>query len=55
MSPDEDELELDLDEDESDELDSLENPRVTEVDSEEEAPKLVAKDETSQDPSGDAW
>ena len=48
MSPDEDELELDLDEDESDELDSLENPRVTEVDSEEEAPKLVAKAEKAQ-------
>lgn len=46
LSPDEDELELELDEDESDELDTLENPRVTEVDSdEEEAPKLVAKAE----------
>jgi len=42
LSPDEDELELELDEDESDDLDALENPRVTEVDSEEEAPKLVA-------------
>jgi len=41
LSPDEDEL--DLEDDESDDLDTLENPRVTEVDSEEEAPKLVAK------------
>lgn len=42
LSPDEDELELDeMDESEDDELDGLENPRVTEVDSEEEAPKLV--------------
>lgn len=45
LSPDEDELELELDEDESDELDTLEDPRITEVDSEEEveAPKLVEK------------
>jgi FK506-binding nuclear protein len=44
LSPDEDELELE--DDESDDLDTLENPRVTEVDSdEEEAPKLVAKAE----------
>jgi FK506-binding nuclear protein len=42
LSPDEDELELDLEmDDESDELDDLENPRITEVDSEDEAPKLV--------------
>lgn len=41
LSPDEDEL--DLEDDESDDLDTLENPRVTEVDSEDEAPKLVAK------------
>ncbi|KAF9701521.1 hypothetical protein EKO04_001154 [Ascochyta lentis] len=42
LSPDEDELDLDeMDESEEDELDGLENPRVTEVDSEEEAPKLV--------------
>jgi FK506-binding nuclear protein len=42
LSPDEDELELDIDEDESDELDGLGDPRITEVDSEEEeAPKLV--------------
>lgn len=42
MSPDEDELEID--EDESDDLDALEDPRITEVDSDdEEAPKLVAK------------
>ncbi|KAE8452153.1 hypothetical protein EG329_001620 [Mollisiaceae sp. DMI_Dod_QoI] len=44
LSPDEDELELEMDDDESDELDALENPRITEVDSEEEeAPKLVSK------------
>jgi FK506-binding nuclear protein len=39
MSPDEDELEGEDDED--DLLDSLKDPRITEVDSEEEAPKLV--------------
>ncbi|KAL8715676.1 MAG: hypothetical protein Q9225_006322 [Loekoesia sp. 1 TL-2023] len=39
LSPDEDELD---EEDESDELDNLEDPRITEVDTdEEEAPKLV--------------
>lgn len=42
MSPNEDELEL-LDDDEEDELDDLENPRITEVESEDEAPKLVTK------------
>lgn len=44
LSPDEDEIDMDdlMDEDgESDDLDSLENPRVTEVDTDEEAPKLV--------------
>lgn len=45
LSPDEDELDMDdvMDEDEEDDkLDGLENPRVTEVESEEEeAPKLV--------------
>lgn len=44
LSPDEDELDMDelMDEDEeSDDLDGLEDPRVTEVDSDEEAPKLV--------------
>lgn len=41
LSPDEDELDMDVDE-ESDDLDQLENPRITEVESdEEEAPKLV--------------
>lgn len=41
LSPDEDELDMDMDE-ESDDLDELENPRITEVESdEEEAPKLV--------------
>jgi len=42
LSPDEDELEIEMDDDESDDLDTLENPRVTEVDSEDEAPKLVS-------------
>ena len=44
MSPDEDELE---DDDQSDELDDLEDPRITELGSEddEEAPKLVKKAE----------
>ncbi|KAL3478127.1 hypothetical protein BJX99DRAFT_256892 [Aspergillus californicus] len=45
LSPDEDELDLDElmmgEDDESDDLDDLENPRITEVDSEEETPKLV--------------
>lgn len=41
LSPDEDELELEMDDDESDILDALEDPRITEVDSDEEAPKLV--------------
>lgn len=46
LSPDEDELDLDeimamQDDDESDDLDDLEDPRITEVESEEEAPKLV--------------
>ena len=42
MSPDEDEFEYD---EESDELDDLEEPRITEVVSEEEPPTLVKKDE----------
>lgn len=44
LSPNEDELDMDelMDEDEEDDdLDGLEDPRVTEVDSDEEAPKLV--------------
>jgi len=41
MGSDEDELDMELDESEDDELDNIDNPRVTEVDSEEEAPKLV--------------
>jgi len=42
LSPDELDYDLGGDSDEeSDELDDVENPRVTEVDSEEEAPKLV--------------
>ena len=45
MSPEEDELEGALDDDESDELDNLKDPRITEVESEEEeAPKLVKND-----------
>ena len=45
MSPDEDELEGDLDDEERDELDDLEDPRITEVGSDEdEAPKLVKKE-----------
>ncbi|KAI9925155.1 hypothetical protein ASPWEDRAFT_45910 [Aspergillus wentii DTO 134E9] len=46
LSPDEDELDIDAlmdEDDESDDLDDLENPRITEVDSEEEAPKLIEK------------
>jgi FK506-binding nuclear protein len=42
MGSDEDELDMELDESEDDELDNLEDPRITEVESEEEAPKLVA-------------
>lgn len=47
MFPDEDELE---DDEESDELDDLEDPRITEVASEdeEEPPKLVKKDEVEK-------
>ncbi|KAK5693178.1 peptidylprolyl isomerase fpr3 [Elasticomyces elasticus] len=43
LSPDEDELDMDImDEDgEEDDLDGLDDPRITEVDSDEEAPKLV--------------
>jgi FK506-binding nuclear protein len=42
LGSDEGELELDeMDEDESDELDDIEDPRITEVESEDEAPKLV--------------
>lgn len=46
LSPDEDELDYEVDSD--DELDDLEDPRVTEVDSEEEAPALVAADKKSK-------
>ena len=51
LSPDEDELELD-DEDESDELDDLEDPRITEVESEDEqkAPLLVKKEKVEEKP-----
>ena len=44
LTPEDDELDIEGDEDESDELDDLEDPRVTEVDSDEEladAPKLI--------------
>ena len=46
LSPDEDELEaqlaLGMDDSESDELDDMDDPRIMEVDSDEEAPKLTA-------------
>ncbi|KAL8937459.1 MAG: hypothetical protein Q9216_004404 [Gyalolechia sp. 2 TL-2023] len=42
LSPDEDELD---EEDESDELDNLKDPRITEVDTDEEAPKLVKNEQ----------
>jgi FK506-binding nuclear protein len=48
LSPDEDELELEMEDDESDDLDALEDPRITEVDSEEEVPKLVTKAEKKE-------
>jgi FK506-binding nuclear protein len=46
LSPDEDELDMDelmamQEGDDSDDLDDMEDPRITEVESEEEAPKLV--------------
>ncbi|KAJ5700915.1 hypothetical protein N7493_011961 [Penicillium malachiteum] len=45
LSPDEEELDMEellaMDDDESDDLDGMDDPRITEVDSEEEAPKLV--------------
>lgn len=45
LSPDEDELDMEelmaMEDDESDDLDDMEDPRITEIDSEEEAPKLV--------------
>lgn len=41
LTPDDDELEMPDSEDESDELDDMEDPRVTEVESEDDAPKLV--------------
>ena len=49
MSPDEDELEL-ANGDESDDLDEMEDPRITELASEEdkEPPKLIKKDESNQ-------
>lgn len=50
LSPDEDELEEDYDSEEEDELDGLENPRITELGSDdEEPPKLV---EASKDKKG---
>jgi FK506-binding nuclear protein len=54
LSPNEDELEMLMDEDEeSDELDGFENPRVTEVDSDdEEVPKLVAKADKKAEKKG---
>ncbi|KAJ5759641.1 hypothetical protein N7520_006797 [Penicillium odoratum] len=45
LSPDEEELDMEqllaMDGEESDDLDGMDDPRITEVDSEEEAPKLV--------------
>ncbi|KAJ5923633.1 hypothetical protein N7454_008878 [Penicillium verhagenii] len=45
LSPDEEELDMEellaMDADESDDLDGMDDPRITEVDSEEDAPKLV--------------
>lgn len=53
MSPDEDELEGEYDdEDETDELDDLEDPRITEVDSEDEAPKLIKNEKSEPAPKG---
>ena len=50
MSPDEDELEDDLDDEESDELDNVDDPRITEIDSEEdEAPKLVKNEKKAKE------
>jgi FK506-binding nuclear protein len=51
LSPDEDEIELELD-DESDELDGLDDPRITEVDSDEEPPKLVKAEEKKAEKKG---
>jgi FK506-binding nuclear protein len=50
LGEDEDELDLDeMDEDEDDELDATNDPRITEVDTdEEEAPKLVTGDKKSK-------
>jgi len=50
MSPDEDELDELQDQDESDALDDLEDPRITEIASqdEEEPPKLIKKDEPAK-------
>ena len=52
LSPDEDE-EIQMDEEESDELDDLEDPRITEVDTDEdEVPKLTTKIEIKSDKKG---
>ncbi|KAH8726420.1 hypothetical protein GQ44DRAFT_738864 [Phaeosphaeriaceae sp. PMI808] len=48
LGSDEDELDVDeMDESEDDELDGLDDPRITEVESEDEAPKLVAASKKS--------
>ncbi|KAL3419053.1 FK506-binding protein 4 [Phlyctema vagabunda] len=53
LSPDEDELDIELDGDESDELDGLDDPRVTEIESDdEEVPKLVSKADKKADKKG---
>lgn len=49
LGSDEDELDLDeMDESEDDDLDGMDDPRITEVDSEEEAPKLVNASQKSK-------
>lgn len=49
LGSDEDELDVDeIDESEDDELDGLKDPRVTEVESEDEAPKLVEANKKSK-------
>ena len=50
LDPDEDELEEELSSDEeSDELDDMEDPRITEVESEDEAPKLIKAPSKAKD------
>ena len=52
LDPDLDELDDELDSDEeSDELDDVEDPRITEIESEDEAPKLIKANEQGKDKS----